>query len=107
MGLMSMARCTSMDVPLLYRRQLLPSLLKLIRLGGDVNGQAATGFGQTALQAAAIYDRASHVKLLVDKYSAVVNAPRTTRIPTFSALEAGAYYTANQGCGTGIGALHY
>ena len=69
-------------------------LEELIRLGGDVNAPAAAVYGRTALQAAAYHGRNSHVKLLVDKYSAVINTPRSTRVASFSALEAAAYYTA-------------
>ena len=71
-------------------------LEELIRLGGDVNAPAATGYGRTALQAAAYCGQASHVRLLVDKYGATTNTPRNTRIPVFSALEAAAHYAAVQ-----------
>ena len=69
-------------------------LEEFIRLGGDVNAPAAAVHGRTALEAAAYSGQGSHVKLLVDKYSAVINTPRSTKIPSFSALEAAAHNTA-------------
>lgn len=69
-------------------------LEELIRLGGDVNAPAAAVYGRTALEAAAYSGQGSHVKLLVDKYSAVINTPRSTKLASFSALEAAAHYTA-------------
>ncbi|KAG6993925.1 hypothetical protein G7Y79_00049g084850 [Physcia stellaris] len=69
-------------------------LEEFIRLGGDVNAPAAAVYGRTALEAAAYAGRGSHVKLLVDRYSAVINTPRSTKVPCFSALEAAAHYTA-------------
>ena len=65
------------------------------RLGGDVNAPAATVRGRTASKAA-YQGRASHVRLLVDVYGAVINVPRNTKLSKFSILEAAAHYRAKQ-----------
>jgi ankyrin repeat protein len=69
-------------------------LEELIRLGGNVNAPSAPIKGQTALEAAAYWGRHEHVRLLVEKYSAVINTPRDANWAGFTALEAAAFRAA-------------